>query len=191
MAKEMLGKLLVKASHDGVRGGVIVECEAYLGLDDPASHIGRGFTPRTTGIFGMPGMVYVYFIYGVHHCVNAVTLSRPPYGAVLIRGLEPISKIGKLELAPPLGPTNGPGRLTAALGIDLSDNKGDLTRGPVALLAAGRRRGPLGTAPRVGISRATDLPLRYFLKGNPFVSPPRPEGWNTPPSGERFLSGVA
>ncbi len=179
VARELLGKVLVNLSEEGPRAGIVVECEAYLGLVDPASHIGRGFTPRTAGIFGQPGMVYVYFVYGMHHCVNAVTLARPPYGAVLLRALEPLRKlpgVGGMELLPPLGRTNGPGRLTRALGIGPSHNRGDFTRGPLLLLDLGLPRGPSGRAPRVGVTRAADLPLRFYMKGNPHVSPPKPQG---------------
>ncbi len=177
MAREMLGKVLLSATPQGLMGGKVVEAEAYLGLEDPASHIGRGLTARTQGIFGQPGMVYVYFIYGMHHCVNAVTLSRPPYGAVLLRALEPLDHLKgfpRMGVRPPGGPTNGPGLLTRAMGIDLSHNRGDFTQGPLYLLDLGLDCGPMGAARRVGISRASELPLRYYISGNPHLSSPRP-----------------
>jgi DNA-3-methyladenine glycosylase len=177
VARDLLGKVLLNFSPAAPRAGLVVEVEAYLGLEDPASHIGRGFTPRTQGIFGHPGKVYVYFIYGTHHCVNAVTLAREPYGAVLFRALEPLEQLPGhpgVRLGAPRSPTTGPGRLTRALGIDLSFNGGDITRGPLVVLDLGRKPPKIGRAPRVGITRAVDEPLRFYVEGNPHVSRPWP-----------------
>ncbi len=179
VARELLGKVLLHASAKGARAGRVVEVEAYEGLDDPASHIGRGFTPRTRGIFGRPGLVYVYFVYGMHHCVNAIALGRSPYGAVLFRALEPLSNLPGLRdgvVMPPRGAMNGPGRLTRALGIGMELNGSDLTLGPLALLDLGVGPPPVRAGPRVGITRAPERPLRFFIPGNPYVSKPWPWG---------------
>ncbi len=159
--------------------------EAYEGLDDPASHIGRGFTPRTRDIFGRPGLAYVYFVYGMHYCVNAIALGRSPHGAVLFRALEPPPNLPGLPkgiLRPLRGATNGPGRLTRALGIGMELNGSDLTRGPLVILDVGLGPSFVGSGPRVGITRAPERPLRFFIPGNPHVSKPWPWGkGGTPP----------
>jgi DNA-3-methyladenine glycosylase len=201
VARDLIGTRLESHTPEGVTGGRIVEVEAYLGLSDPASHAFRGPTPRATIMFGPPGVAYVYFSYGVHHCLNVVTEPEGKAGAVLIRALEPLAGIELMTRrrerarggrggsagdggnaggdAPrrPLRPAElcgGPGRLCQALGIDLSWNGAPLT-GPRLLL---RRR--IGAAPRViptrriGITAAADLPYRFVEEGSPFLSPGRP-----------------
>lgn len=174
VARALLGSWLLH----GPTGGVIVETEAYLGMDDPASHAFRGPTPRTEVMFGAPGRAYVYFIYGNHHCLNAVAHPPGRAGAVLLRALEP--RVGLEVMRERRGRrsdrelTSGPGRLCQALGIDLSANgvplhEGNLVLGPPPAGAAPVPGRPVQGV-RVGITRAVHEPLRFFLEGNPHVS---------------------
>lgn len=167
VAPKLLGKLLVH-HMDGVdRVGRIVEVEAYLGPHDLAAHSSKGRTTRTEVMFGQPGHAYVYLIYGMHHCLNAVTGPGEHPSAVLIRALEPISGIE--------GATTGPGRLCRSLGVDRSLNGHDLTRGPLTIARPPRRspRFEIAAGPRIGVDYAGDWverPLRFTIQGNPFLS---------------------
>lgn len=159
VARELLGKIL---SLDGASGR-IVETEAYLGEDDGAAHSARGITPRTQVIFGPPGHAYVYFIYGMYDCLNIVCEPEGIAGCVLIRALEPVCGLRGLA--------NGPGKLTRAMGINRTHNGVDVTKGPITIHAAERReKFEIATSPRIGITKSADLPLRFFVKGNPSVS---------------------
>ena len=153
-----------------------METEAYLGRDDPASHAFNGRTPRNDAMFGARGTLYVYVSYGIHHCINVVTGEEGDPGAVLIRALEPAS--GSEVMAERRGGgselCSGPGRLSQALGITMRHNGHDLSLPPVRLI--GRPPvvvGEVGTSGRIGVSRAADRPLRFFLKGHPAVKAPR------------------
>ena len=144
----------------------IVETEAYLGVDDAAAHSARGLTPRTKVIFGPPGHAYVYLIYGMHYCLNIVAEPEGVAGCVLVRAVEPIH--ATTETAQP---SNGPGKLTRVLGITLKHYGADLTRGPITLhQPVPREAFEIGISPRIGISQAAELPLRFFIRGNRFVS---------------------
>lgn len=124
VARELLGKILVSSAGDTVTGGRIVETEAYLGPGDAGSHAFRGMTPRTSVMFGPPGRTYVYFTYGNHHMLNLITERDGVAGGVLIRALEPLFGIEEMERRrgrPLKEITDGPGKLAAALGVDLSD----------------------------------------------------------------------
>src|ERR1035437_295559 len=159
VARELLGKVL--SFNDA--SGRIVETEAYLGENDGAAHSARGVTPRTQVIFGPPGHAYVYFIYGMHDCLNIVCEPEGIAGCVLIRALEPVSGLKGLA--------NGPGKLTRALGINRSHNGVDVTKGPIAIHAPERAENfEIATSTRIGITKSADLPLRFFIKGNPCVS---------------------
>ncbi len=161
VARALLGKILV---HRGASAR-IVETEAYLGLADAASHASRGPTPRTEVIFGPPGFAYVYLIYGIHNCLNVVAEPEGSPGCVLIRALEPLAGLSAAEQ------TNGPGKLTRALGITLHHNGVDLTRGPLLVHAARHEEAiAIGVSPRIGITKNADWPLRFFIEGNRFVS---------------------
>jgi DNA-3-methyladenine glycosylase len=147
------------------RVGRVVETEAYLGTHDLASHTSRGVTRRNRVMFGPVGFAYVYVIYGVHHCLNAVT--APPAGAaVLVRAVEPLENLP--------GKTSGPGLLCRAYGIDLADNGRDLVSDELFFapsLAGGSV--PIVSRPRVGVHYAGEWatkPLRFLIEGNPFVS---------------------
>jgi DNA-3-methyladenine glycosylase len=159
VARELLGKIL---THDDASGH-IVETEAYLGEDDGAAHSARGVTPRTQVIFGPPGHAYVYFIYGMYDCLNIVCEPEGIAGCVLIRALEPVSGLKGLA--------NGPGKLTRAMGINRTHNGVDVTKGPITIHAPNRQeKFEIATSPRIGITKSADLPLRFFIKGNPSVS---------------------
>ena len=163
VARDLLGKVI----RHGAVSARIVETEAYLGAGDAAAHSARGPTPRTSVIFGPPGRAYVYLIYGVHYCLNIVAEPAGVAGCVLIRAVEPIGAItGDIVKA-----FNGPGKLTRSLGITLDHYGVDVTRGPITIHRPPRKeRIAIGISPRVGISQSADLPLRFFIQGNRFVS---------------------
>jgi DNA-3-methyladenine glycosylase len=164
-ARFLLGKLLVRRRGRRLLAVRIVETEAYTGARDPAAHAFRGRTRRTEPLWGPPGTVYVYFIYGMHHCLNLAAERAGVPGCVLIRAAEP--------LAPALGSAvyRGPGRLTRALGI-AADESGRSLFAPGARLYL--RDGPaprrIGVSARVGITRAADRPLRFFDADSAAVS---------------------
>jgi DNA-3-methyladenine glycosylase len=161
--------------------GVIVETEAYH-ESEPACHAFVGLTPRTRTLFGGAGRAYVYRSYGVHALLNAVCEEPGVGAAVLIRALEPLRGIARMrerravqrreELC------SGPGKLTVALGVELLHNDCDLTRGPVTIRPPSeswlQADHEVLAAPRIGISKAVELPWRFCLAGNPHVSRPRP-----------------
>ncbi len=168
VAKELLGKWLVHASRGVERIGRIVEVEAYLGPHDLASHSARGRTERTKVMFGPPGHAYVYLVYGLHHCLNVVTEPEGRAAAVLLRALEPVRHV--------TGRTCGPGLLCRALHIDRRLNAHDLLSDDL-FIAAPPETGPVAIVkrPRVGVDYARHWArrnLRFYLKGNPFVSRP-------------------
>src|SRR4051812_48169595 len=140
VARELLGMILESASPDGVASGRIVETEAYLGEHDLACHAAAGRTARTEPLYGEPGIAYVYFIYGVHWCVNAVTRDAGLPSAVLIRALEPLDGIELMRRRRPaarrdLDLTNGPGKLCQALAIGREHNRLSLQRPPLRIRA--------------------------------------------------------
>jgi DNA-3-methyladenine glycosylase len=175
VARGLLGKILVH----GRTAGMIVEVEAYLGEEDRAAHAWRGLTPRTRVLFGPPGRAYVYFIYGMHECLNIVAEPDGSPGCVLIRALEPTTGIARMRRRRPAARTpeeltSGPGRLTQALGITRRLYGADLTRpGPFTLRRWVREPAfPIAAGPRIGIRHCRDWPLRFFIAGNRFVSRP-------------------
>jgi len=157
VARDLLGCVILH----GRKRARIVEAEAYPGRNDPASHSYRGLTNRTRVLFGPPGHAYVYLIYGMYECLNFVTQPDGEAGCVLIRAVEPVAGV---KLA-----TNGPGRLTRALGITRELYGADLTRGRLRV-AYGEHSEPVASGPRIGIGLYPDLPLRFWLRGNGFVS---------------------
>ncbi len=176
VARDLLGAVLECHTPQGVAGGRIVETEAYLGEHDAASHAAAGRTARTEPLYGAPGTAYVYFIYGMHWCVNAVTRRRGDPSAVLIRAVEPVRGIELMRrrraaARRDVDLTNGPAKLCDALGIDMRHNTLPL-QAPPLLIRAGE---PVADAdvivtPRIGIRRAADWPLRYAVAGSEFVS---------------------
>lgn len=176
VARELLGALLEVETPEGIASGRIVETEAYVGEHDPACHAAAGRTSRTAPLYGPPGVAYVYFIYGVHWCVNAVTREEGLASAVLIRALEPVEGLELMQSRRPRARriedlTNGPGKLCAALGITGAHNRLSLQRPPIVI-----RRGPapdpgdVVETTRIGITKAADWPLRWYLRSSRFVS---------------------
>jgi DNA-3-methyladenine glycosylase len=187
VARKLLGKILVRENRDSRLTARIVEVEAYLGEEDPAAHAASGRTLRNSVLFGPPGHAYVYFIYGNHYCLNVSCEPEGKAGGVLFRAVEPLTGIAEMARArgielrdlsdlpekdwPKL--TSGPGRMSEAFGITRNrDNDCDLTS-PSSSLWIGedryRARNILAT-PRIGITKAAELPLRYVIAGNRFVS---------------------
>jgi DNA-3-methyladenine glycosylase len=185
VARQLLGKILIRDSEAAQLAGRIVEVEVYLGADDAAAHSAAGRTLRNAVLFGPPGHAYVYFIYGNYYCLNVSCEPEGTAGSVLFRALQPlwgIEEMARLRKISLRGPqdwpklTSGPGRLCQAFGITRSrDNGCDLTSRSNGLwLAADRHRaGSISLGPRIGITKAAEMPLRYFLRGNPFVSGPK------------------
>ncbi len=148
VARDLLGRVLFFDSPKGLLGGRIVETEAYTGVADPASHAYRGVTPRNAVMFGPAGHAYIYFTYGMHHCLNVVAERRGTAGAVLLRSLEPLWGLGVMRGHGVGGGDerlcSGPGKICKAFGLTLQQNGLDLTRGPFAIAAGrpvGARRG--------------------------------------------------
>jgi DNA-3-methyladenine glycosylase len=172
VARDLLGKILIH----GPVAGIVVETEAYLGGDDLAAHSARGVTGRTRVIFGPPGHAYVYFIYGMYECLNIVAEPAGKPGCVLVRALEPAAGAEIMQSRRPAAKrsedlASGPGKLTLAMGITRVHNGADLTRGPLVVRApAEARRIEIAVTPRIGIRQCADWPLRFLIKGNPFVS---------------------
>jgi DNA-3-methyladenine glycosylase len=175
LARDLLGRVLFYRTSEGLLAGRIVETEAYTGSTDPASHAYRGLTVRNAVMFGKAGFTYVYFSYGMHYCLNVTADSPGVAGAVLLRALEPLSGMETMRDRGDRGPEvrllSGPGKIGRAFGLTLGDNGRDLTRGPLGI-AAGT---PVDDkevliSPRIGISRAAQLPYRFSVKGNRSVS---------------------
>jgi DNA-3-methyladenine glycosylase len=172
VARGLLGKVLVH----GPAAGIIVETEAYLGGDDLAAHSARGITDRTRVIFGQPGHAYVYFIYGMYECLNLVCEPEGKPGCVLIRALEPVAGIERMRERRPAARkdedlASGPGKLTLAMGITRAQNGADVTRGALVVREPEeKRRVEIAVTPRIGITKCVDLPLRFAIRGNRFVS---------------------
>jgi DNA-3-methyladenine glycosylase len=181
VARDLLGKILLREGEFHLMAR-IVEVEAYLGENDPAAHAAAGNTARNSVLFGPPGYAYVYFIYGNHYCLNVSCERAGKAGSVLFRALEPLLGLEEMARARGItmsGPrdlpllTSGPGRLAQAFGITrVRDNGCDLTS-PGSGLWIGQDGFPATTiqiTPRIGITKATDEPLRFTLAGNPFLS---------------------
>jgi len=190
VARDLLGKVLECRAADGVASGRIVETEAYVGEHDLACHAVAGRTRRTEPLYGPPGRSYVYFIYGMYWCFNAVTRSAGLPSAVLIRAIEPLSGLELMRARRPsarrdVDLTNGPGKLCLALGIEREHNGLSLQRPPIVIRDADAiPDDQITLTPRIGIREAADWPLRWFVTDNPYVS-------RTPPGFPRLrLSDV-
>ena len=168
VARDLLGRYLVREGPAGPVVGRLVETEAYVARD-PANHAYRGRTARNASMFGPPGTLYVYRIHQVH-CANAVTR---PGEAVLLRAAVPLDA--------PLGPSaSGPGRLCRAFSLTAADDGGDLVGGPTRIVGEDPAALPIVRGPRVGVSRAISAPLRFAIRGDPGVSRPFP--WRRVPA---------
>ncbi len=168
VAPELLGKILSRRWQGETLSGRIVEVEAYLGRDDPASHAYRGKTPRNEVMFGPAGVSYVYFTYGMHFCMNVVTGKVGEAGAVLIRALEPLSGIETMKRfrkkTSLYDLTSGPGKLTQALHIRRSENNARLLEEPLWISSDGFQVSRWIQTPRIGIRVATRKPYRFILE---------------------------
>jgi DNA-3-methyladenine glycosylase len=178
VARALLGCVLVSRRGGTLTAGRIVETEAYLGPEDEASH--AAFRPGSRGLFyGEGGFAYVYLNYGMHRCLNAIAGPEGRPGCVLIRAVEPVRGLatmarrrGVARDAPRLA--SGPGNLTRALGVTLAENGTDLTVGRLTIEPPDRpRHFRIASGPRVGITRSVGLRLRFWIAGNPSVSPTR------------------
>jgi DNA-3-methyladenine glycosylase len=181
VAKELLGKILVKNDHNYLYAGKIVEVEAYQGDIDEAAHSFAGETPRNKVMFNHGGYLYVYLSYGVHYCCNVVTGEQGKGNAVLIRAIEPLegmdkmisNRFGKKRItnSDKYNLTNGPGKLCKALNINLSHSGLDLTKNIVYIINAPEiKKSDIATSKRIGITKSVDLPWRFFIKNNPYLS---------------------
>jgi DNA-3-methyladenine glycosylase len=176
VARDLLGKTLWRRTGVGLAAGIIVETEAYDGANDPASHAWRGRTQRNAVMFGPPGHAYVYFTYGMHYCLNAVTGPAGQASAALLRAIQPVVGLEVLRERrgthmPDRDLARGPGRLCQALGITTADDGTDLagdalwiseTVDPSDLLIA--------ATPRIGITRAAERPWRFVVCDNQYIS---------------------
>jgi DNA-3-methyladenine glycosylase len=179
-ARGLLGCFLEHREKADTVTGRIVETEAYV-TGDEAAHSYKGKTKRNGVLFGEVGHAYVYFIYGMHCCLNAVTGTEGSGEAVLIRALEPVEGVGIMQqrrgTVDLRNLCSGPGKLTQAFGISLECNGVPLTAGPLRILSAASVRGynpvtepDIVRTTRIGITKSADLQLRFMLRGNPFVS---------------------
>ena len=178
VAPDLLGKLLVHDLVDGVRAARIVEVEAYCGPIDPSAHTYRGRTARNATMFGRPGLLYVYFSYGVHWCANVVCGDEDEGVAVLLRALAPVSGLDAMREA--RGPAarrerdlcSGPGKLTQAMAIGKEHDGVDLVgAGPLRIVDDGAPvPDEVVQTTRVGISLAVEEPWRWYVAGDPNVS---------------------
>lgn len=166
VARNLLGKYLVHVSGGVERIGGIVEVEAYLGPHDLAAHSSRGLTERTRVMFGPPGHAYVYMVYGMYFCMNVVTEREGHASAVLLRAIEPVKNVE--------GRTQGPGRLCKAMHIDRRLNAHDLASEDFYIAEMpGTEPSAIVKRPRVGVDYAgrwAKRLLRFYIRGNPFVS---------------------
>lgn len=179
VVRELLGKRLVRIVDGQRLSGLIVEVEAYIGEDDAACHAAYGRTPRNEVMYGPPGHAYVYFIYGMHHCLNVVTEEEGFPAAVLIRALQPLEGLEIMRRHRPGKSdrelTSGPARLCQALAIGRDFNGADLCTGEALFIEEGQmvRQEEIGASSRIGIKAdelARSVPWRFYVQGNDFVS---------------------
>jgi DNA-3-methyladenine glycosylase len=175
VAKDLIGKILVRTINGKRLAGRIVETEAYGHSDDPASHACRGPTARNSVMFGQVGVTYVYFTYGNHYCVNVSARSQALAGAVLIRGIEPVQGVDIMrkfrQVDNIISLTSGPGKLTQALHITSALNGADMKDdGSELHIEFGVEPETVVATPRIGITKATDKNWRFVDPASPFVS---------------------
>ena len=178
VAVDLLGKVLVRRLDGGLLSGMIVETEAYVGPEDLACHASKGRTARTEVMFGPPGRAYVYLIYGMYHCLNAVTGPRGHPAAVLIRAIEPLEgqelmRRHRGRVKRDIDLCSGPGKLCQALAIDRALNRSSLSGRSLWVEDRSLDPGPIARSPRIGVDYAGEYraaPWRYFAVDNPHVS---------------------
>jgi DNA-3-methyladenine glycosylase len=187
VARELLGKLIVRRAGRRKLAGRIVEVEAYLGSGDLAAHAAAGHTARNAVLWGPPGRAYIYFIYGVHYCLNISCLPAGEAGGILVRALEPVSGIREMAKARELADldltttrdlrklASGPGKLCEALSITRPrDNGKDMLSltSDLQVVSDGFLASEITVTPRIGITKSAELPLRYVVAGSVFLSKP-------------------
>ncbi len=179
VARELIGKRLIRRTSQGLCSGIIVETEAYLAANDPASHSYRGRNRKSATMFGRAGVLYVYPIHA-RHCLNAVTESRGVASAVLIRAVQPqlgIELMQQRRQCSPIDLARGPARLCEAFDVNRRLDGWDLTRGARIWIEQGDDAEvsdhEIAMSPRIGVTSGHGLELRFFLKDSPFVSGPR------------------
>ena len=179
VARQLLGKYLVRRHPEGITVGRIVETEAYVGPEDKACHAARGRTGRTEVMFGEPGHAYVYFIYGFHHMLNIVTEREGFPAAVLIRAVQPVRGISLMKKRrgtdEPRNLASGPGKLCQAFAIDRTLNGGDMCGSVLYVRDPGEPAPDIITTPRIGVDYAGEWkhkPFRFLIGGNGFISKP-------------------
>jgi DNA-3-methyladenine glycosylase len=179
VARQLLGKYLVRRHPQGTTVGRIVETEAYVGPEDKACHAARGRTARTEVMFGEPGHAYVYFIYGFHFMLNIVTERQGFPAAVLIRAVQPVRGISLMKkrrgMDEPRNLASGPGKLCQAFAIDRTLNGGDMCGSTLYVRDPGEPAPEIITTPRIGVDYAGEWkhrPFRFLIAGNAFVSKP-------------------
>lgn len=174
VAKELLGKYLVHEEEEGITAGMIVETEAYIGIDDPACHATFGKTTRNEPMFGECGFTYIYFIYGMYYCLNIVTEEVGKPCACLIRALEPIAGIEIMKKRRNTTDikqlTNGPSKLCQALGLSIKHNRMDITKKPLYIKKSNYKPLKIIETTRIGIKKGLDRNWRFYIADNEFVS---------------------
>jgi len=174
VARELLGKILIHDYNGFCCSGRIVETEAYFSKNDPANHAACGKTKRNTPMFGLPGTAYVYFCYGNHWLVNAVTEKEGIASAVLIRAVEPVEGIEimreRRKVKRDVDLTNGPAKLCSALGITGEQNGISLLKKPLIIIDDGTPLPEFKTSKRIGISTGREIKGRYYIPGNEYIS---------------------
>ncbi len=181
IAKDLLGKAFVRNQNNKILAGIIVEVEAYDGRTDKAAHSFGGVTERNKIMFEVGGLLYVYFIYGIHYCCNVVTGKEGIGNAVLIRGIQPIVGIDTMMLnrfgninytdKHKFSLTNGPAKITQAFGIDKKQNGVSLKGNDVYICESDFPKDfEIVTTTRIGIKKSAELPWRFYIKNNPYVS---------------------
>lgn len=181
IAKELLGKIFVKIHDEKILAGKIVEVEAYDGRVDQASHSFNGKTKRNEVMFGGGGFLYVYFTYGMHFCANVVTGKLNEGTAILLRAIEPLegvelmamNRYGKTKISEKekINLANGPGKICSAFAMARKENGTDLCSDSIFILNSKKiKPDEIAEVTRIGIKKSVDLPWRYYIKNNPFVS---------------------
>jgi DNA-3-methyladenine glycosylase len=177
VARQLLGKYLIRVTDEGILAGMILETEAYVGPEDQASHASRGQTARTQVMFGRAGYAYIYLIYGMHHCLNVVTEREGYPAAVLIRAVEPREGVSLMQARRRTEGTrhlaDGPGKICQAFGLDRGLNGVDMCGDTLFIEARDARALDIAVTPRIGVDYAgvwKDRPWRFYVARHPGVS---------------------
>lgn len=176
VAKNLLGKIIVKKEGKKFLAGKIVETEAYIGEHDPACHAYQKFTERSSTLYEIGGKIYVYFVYGNYYCFNIVTEEEGKGNAVLIRAVEPLKGIEIMRIRRPKAKsdfelTNGPSKFCLAFDIDDRIHRKDITGNEIFVsLSEKKEKFQIAISKRIGLNVGVDFPYRFFIKDNPFVT---------------------